>query len=83
MVGAAAGIQAALPQAAYFACRCGAAAHGDDVLLSCAVDAVCHVPEVELRVIAVSHQTGAGEEVAVYAHGNFPLTNPAAQAAAG
>lgn len=82
MVGATAGVQATGAQAAHLAGRCGAAAHGDDVLLARTVDTLSYIAEVEFGGVALAHQAGAGEEVAVCTHGNLSLANAAAQAIA-
>lgn len=82
MVGAAAGVQTTVAQAAHLAGRCDTAAHGDDVLLARAIDALGCIAEVEFGGVALAYQAGAGEEVAVCTHGNLALANAAAQAVA-
>ena len=79
MVRATAGVEAAVAQAAYFAGRGGATTGGDDVLLLWPVDTVADIAEIQLLGVSISHQAGAGEEITVYTHSDFPLADAAFQ----
>lgn len=83
MVCATTGVEAAVAQAAYFACGGGTTSGSDDVLLLWPVDAVADIAEIQLLGVSISHQARAGEEIAVHTHRDFPLANAAFQLTGG
>ena len=65
VVGAAAGVHATVPHGADLAFRGSIATLGDDEVLSCPVNTGVHMTKGELRAVALSHQAGTGEEIAI------------------
>ena len=77
VIGATAGIQAAVAQLAEAALRGGIAASGDKVQLFGPVNATMHIAEGDLRGIAHPHHARAGEEIPIHRYGNLLLTDKA------
>ena len=77
MVGATAGVDAAVPQFTKFASRGNVTAVGDNPFLAGTVDAVVHVTEVEFWFITHTYQARAGEEIAIYRYSDFSFSDGA------
>lgn len=76
-VGAAAGVLAAPVQGAELACGRAVAACGDEVVLPRAIDAMVHIAEGDVRVIALPNEARTGEDVAIHTHCKLALTDVA------
>lgn len=77
VVGAAARVDAAVPQFTKFASRGNVTAVGDNPFLAGTVDALLYVAEVEFGVISHTYQARAGEEIAIYRYSDFAFSDGA------
>ena len=82
MIGAAAGVGAAVAQLADFAFGSGIAARGNDEVLPGSVDSLLHIAEYVVGIITNAYHAGAGEEIAIHRDGDFLLADETGVAAA-
>ena len=82
MIGAAAGVGAAVAQLADFAFGGGIASRCDDEVLLGAVDSLLHIAEYVVGIITNAYHAGAGEEIAIHRDGDFLLADETGVAAA-
>lgn len=77
MVGAAAGVDAAVAQLTKFTSRGNVTTGGNKPFLAGTVDTVLHVTEVELGFITHTNQARAGEKIAIYRYSDFSFSDVA------
>ena len=75
VVGTTAGVNTALTQLTQFTGGGGVATVGNNPMLASAVDAIRHIAEVELLLIANANEAGAGEEITINRDSYFSLAN--------